>query len=174
MVTIKNYKIILYLYFLITCLYACNVIKIEKEFNSNSDTRFVKIIDPFETEINCGDSLNTVSNAMVIYDSTIVNPLKGIIFTTFTFDTIRNMTDPLHILKFETTWIRIFDSNTNQIIINQKIDNVNQDNKNKIDFYNRQLCAIISTYCCWIEKHNNLTSQRYNLGFQFEIKKKLE
>lgn len=169
MVNRKEYKIILYLYFFITCIYACNVIKIGNELNS--DTKSVKIIDPLETKINCGDTLNSLSSLIIIYDSTIVDSLKGIIFTTFTFDTIKNSTNPLHIIKFETTWIRISDSKTNQIIINQKIDNTNQDNKNRIDFYNRQLCAIISTYCCWIEEHNSLTPQRYNFGFQFKIKK---
>lgn len=80
------------------------------------------IVNPQETTYVCkSDFTDNPYNILLVRDDEVTEIQHGIINVSIEFDEISNNSDALKILNVNANWIRIKDSKTDSIIINQSL-----------------------------------------------------
>jgi hypothetical protein len=132
------------------------------------------IIDPITTRIECGIKFRNDSlpnNIIIIYNSDIKNELKGnmvflIVFDTVVFDTVNS----LKVIDIESTWLRLTDIYTENIIFNQSKIKDTIITNDLFSFYESQLIPIIKEYKWWVTYYNtNYYTTQYFWHFPFRV-----
>lgn len=134
--------------------------------NAQDNSEEYLILDPIETRYDCHSALDK-DNGFIIY-ADIDRPLKGLLAVGLTFDSIKNPEEPVRILSVQPQWIRLKDTATDSLLLNQSL----YDNKldGELLFYCVELLEKIKECNCVITYYNkHFVPLKVGCSFSFTI-----
>jgi len=131
------------------------------------------IQNPQETTYSCiNKHINNQYNGFVITNSEVNNTQVGVVNVSISFENDINVSVPLKIKSIEANWIRIKDSQTDSIIINQSIYGVVDDLT--LHRYKSELLFLIKDCNCTVSYFNKkFIPNKISYNFKFVVVKKL-
>ena len=127
------------------------------------------VVNHHETTYVCkSDSTDNPYNSLLIRSYEVTGIQHGIINVSIEFDAIRNKSDALKILNVNANWIRIKDSKTDSIIINQSLLGDIND-VTILKYKNELLTQIKKCNCTVLYFNDNFIPRKIGYSFKFVV-----